>query len=43
MTEKPPEMRSWKTRLVTRLIHSYFAFARGLRAGHDNGRACRLF
>jgi 8-oxo-dGTP pyrophosphatase MutT (NUDIX family) len=33
MTEKPPEMRSWKTRLVTRLMHGYFAFARGMTMG----------
>jgi ADP-ribose pyrophosphatase YjhB (NUDIX family) len=33
MTEKPPEMRSWKTRLVTRLMHGYFGFARGMTMG----------
>ncbi|WP_275783954.1 NUDIX domain-containing protein [Pararhizobium gei] len=26
-------MRSWKTRLVTRLIHGYFSFARGMTLG----------
>ena len=24
MTETPPEMRNWRARLVTRLIHGYF-------------------
>ncbi|HTO32712.1 MAG TPA: NUDIX domain-containing protein [Pararhizobium sp.] len=33
MTETPPEMRSWRARLVTRLIHGYFAFARGMTMG----------
>ncbi|WP_438752666.1 NUDIX domain-containing protein [Pararhizobium sp. O133] len=33
MTETPPEMRNWRARLVTRLIHGYFAFARGMTMG----------
>lgn len=44
MTKTPPEMRSWKARLFTRLVHSYFAFARGMTMGvraacfDDDGR-----
>ena len=33
MLEKPPEMRNWKARLVTRLMHGYFALARGMTLG----------
>ncbi len=33
MSETPPEMRSWRARLVTRLVHSYFAIARGMTMG----------
>ncbi|WP_428425593.1 NUDIX domain-containing protein [Pararhizobium sp.] len=33
MSETPPEMRSWKSRLITRVVHSYFAFARGMTMG----------
>ncbi|OBZ93240.1 DNA mismatch repair protein MutT [Pararhizobium polonicum] len=33
MSEKPPEMRSWRARLLTRLMHSYFALARGMTMG----------
>jgi len=33
MSETPPEMRSWKSRLITRVVHSYFAVARGMTMG----------
>ncbi len=33
MSETPPEMRNWKSRLITRVVHSYFAFARGMTLG----------
>lgn len=33
MTEKPPEMRNWRARLLTRLMHGYFALARGMTMG----------
>jgi 8-oxo-dGTP pyrophosphatase MutT (NUDIX family) len=33
MSETPPEMRSWRARLITRLAHSYFAIARGMTMG----------
>jgi len=33
MSEAPPEMRSWRSRLFTRLVHSYFALARGMTMG----------
>ncbi len=29
----PPEMRHWRARLVTRVIHSWFAVARGMTLG----------
>jgi len=29
----PPEMRNWRARLVTRVVHSWFAFARGMTLG----------
>ena len=31
--ERPPEMRNWRTRLFTRLVHSYFALTRGMTLG----------
>ncbi len=33
MSETPPEMRSWTSRLITRVVHSYFAVARGMTMG----------
>ena len=30
---RPPEMRNWRARLVTRLIHIWFAFSRGMTLG----------
>lgn len=30
---RPPEMRSWRARLVTRVVHTWFAFARGMTLG----------
>lgn len=33
MGDTPPEMRNWKARLVTRAVHSYFAYARGMTMG----------
>jgi 8-oxo-dGTP pyrophosphatase MutT (NUDIX family) len=33
MTQGPPELRNWKARLVTRLMHGYFALARGMTMG----------
>lgn len=33
MSGAPPEMRSWRARLITRVVHSYFAFARGMTMG----------
>ncbi len=30
---RPPEMRSLKSRLVTRAVHAWFAFARGMTLG----------
>lgn len=33
MSETPPEMRSWRARLLTRVVHSYFAIARGMTMG----------
>jgi 8-oxo-dGTP pyrophosphatase MutT (NUDIX family) len=33
MSDTPPEMRSWRSRLFTRLVHSYFAVARGMTIG----------
>lgn len=29
----PPEMRTWRARLVTRVIHAWFAIARGMTLG----------
>tara|TARA_R110002012_G_scaffold77282_13_gene195786 strand:- start:20885 stop:21436 length:552 start_codon:yes stop_codon:yes gene_type:complete len=29
----PPEMRNWRARLVTRVIHAWFAIARGMTLG----------
>lgn len=31
--ERPPEMRNWKAQLLTRLVHGYFAVARGMTMG----------
>ncbi len=31
--EKPPEMRNWRARLLTRAMHSYFAMTRGMTLG----------
>ncbi|WP_426235203.1 NUDIX domain-containing protein [Pararhizobium sp. DWP1-1-3] len=33
MSAAPPEMRSWRSWLLTRLAHSYFAIARGMTMG----------
>ncbi len=33
MSETPPEIRNWKSWLITRVVHSYFAFARGMTIG----------
>ncbi|KQV38267.1 MULTISPECIES: NUDIX domain-containing protein [unclassified Rhizobium] len=33
MSDTPPEMRNWRARLVTRAVHSYFAYARGMTMG----------
>lgn len=30
---KPPEMRNWRARLVTRVIHTWFAVSRGMTLG----------
>lgn len=32
-SERPPEMRSLLARLVTRVVHGYFAYARGMTLG----------
>ena len=32
-TPPPPEMRNWRARLVTRVIHIWFAFSRGMTLG----------
>ncbi|OJF96835.1 NUDIX domain-containing protein [Pararhizobium antarcticum] len=32
-SEPPPEMRNWRTRLFTRLVHGYFALTRGMTLG----------
>jgi 8-oxo-dGTP pyrophosphatase MutT (NUDIX family) len=32
-SDRPPEMRNWRTRLFTRLVHAYFALARGMTLG----------
>ena len=31
--EKPPEMRNWRARLTTRVVHFYFSFTRGMTLG----------
>lgn len=30
---RPPEMRNWRTRIVTRVVHVWFALARGMTLG----------
>ena len=32
-TPPPPEMRNWRARLVTRVIHTWFALSRGMTLG----------
>jgi ADP-ribose pyrophosphatase YjhB (NUDIX family) len=31
--DTPPEMRNWRARLITRVVHSWFAIARGMTLG----------
>lgn len=33
MTDRPPEMRNWRARLLTGLVHTYFALTRGMTMG----------
>lgn len=33
MSHTPPEMRNWRARLVTRAVHTYFAYVRGMTMG----------
>lgn len=30
---RPPEMRSWRSRLITRIVHTWFAFTRSMTLG----------
>ena len=31
--DRPPEMRNWRARLITRIVHTFFAFQRGMTLG----------